>query len=85
MADCWNCGHTGHKSKHCTEPPKLTRCPSCNKVNGHDARCKNTTFRSELLKVDFQNVTERFFVDDVDRQHEIENVPLWLSMIDAHV
>lgn len=95
---CWNCGQSGHRSQRCPEPQKMSRCPSCNKVNAHDADCQNITFKSQslfltttvfeiqkLLKVEFKNVTNVLSVRDVGRQVEIGNVPLWLSTIDAFV
>lgn len=95
---CYNCGQAGHRSKICPEPQRRTRCPSCNKVNGHIENCPNIGFRSEPrfsnttvfelqkpLKLEFLNISNVLNVLDNDRKIEIDRIPLWLSVIDAHI
>lgn len=95
---CFNCLKPGHKSINCPEPQKKTRCPSCDKVDGHTVDCRNPLFKSQSsfqsttvfemtsqLKLEFQQVTDKFTVIDVRREVDIGMVPLWLSTIDAHV
>lgn len=95
---CYNCGVQGHKSVNCPEPPKKSRCPSCDKVDGHTSSCQNPVFVSKsryenttvfemknTLKIEFQKVRDEFFVLDVNRKIMIGNAPLWLSGIDTFV
>lgn len=95
---CWNCGLAGHYSENCPEPPKKSRCPSCNKVNGHTSDCRNQTFTSKpsfetttvfqlqnTLKVEFQKVDGKFTVEDRNRKVPIGGIPLWLSTVDAYI
>lgn len=49
---CYNCGEFNHISRRCPEPPRLTRCPRCNKANKHASWCGNTNFLSEEINPD---------------------------------
>lgn len=95
---CFNCQLPGHKSANCPDAQKRSRCPSCDKVNGHARDCQNTQFNSEsrfksttvfamqkILKVDFQQVTGDFFIQDVKNNVPIGSIPLWISTIDVFV
>lgn len=95
---CFNCQLPGHISEFCPDPPKKTRCPSCKKVDFHTPDCKNNKFKSQYtststtvfkmlnqLKLDFQHVESEFKVQDFRREVPIGPIPLWLSVIDAHV
>lgn len=100
MADkvCYNCNKIGHKSEFCPEEPQKSRCPTCNKVDTHAPDCGNRWYKSRpvagsatvfqlhnLLKIEFQNITGVFTVQDGNRNIEVGAVPLWLSTIDTFV
>lgn len=97
-AVCYNCYQPGHISEFCPEEPQKSRCPSCKKVDKHTWDCKNPSYKSRSLagsttvfqlnnqlKIEFQNITGVFTVQDVEQNVEIGAIPLWLSAIDTFV